>query len=172
MTAIFLSYDARNDEYWRVRFLDVYGHTHTVNHVQPGDLGAHEADGYIDHLVQDGWMEPEDVMIVLLGPRTYSLRKVDWDVAAALRPKPLRASGLLVMRLPTHEDHGKSTINPRRAPGRIVDNIQSGYINVFDWIESEQDLQTRLYGALKNARENSRLVRNDRALMEKDMFRE
>ena len=171
MTSLFLSYDYKTDEYWRVRFLDVYAGEFNVKIYNPQDFQAQTGEEYITYLVENGILTVEDVVVVLVGPRTYSMRKVDWDISAALTKKGMRPSGLIAMRLPTHDDHGKNTINPRRVPTRLVENIKSGYVKIQDWVESEQEMQSRYYQALKDAREKAAKIKNNRPLMAQDMFR-
>jgi len=171
MPSLFLSYDYKTDEYWRVRFDDVFGDAYEIKLVQPGQLKPGDGAGYVKRLIDQQVLTPEDVVVVLLGPKTYSISKVDWDIAAALERKGMRPSGLLAIRLPTHEDHGKKTINPKRLPARLVDNIKSGYVKIYDWSETDTTMQTRYYQALKDTREKRTFIKNNRKLMEQDMFR-
>lgn len=170
MPDIFLSYDGA-EEYWRVRFDDVFGRAFACNMVRPAQIQAETGQSYIDDLAAKGFLTPETVMVVLLGPKTYSSRKVDWEIAAALNKIGSRPAGLVAMRLPNHQDHGKSSVNPSRIPSRIADNLKSGYIKLYDWTESQRELENRLFSALKDARQRAHLIKNSRALMERDMFR-
>lgn len=169
MPDIFLSYDS-SDEYWRARFDDVFGHSHPCRVVR---ADAMPTDGglYAHELRDKGYLTPETVLLVLIGPRTYSSRKVDWEVAAALHDGDTRPAGILAVRLPTHEDYRKGKVNARRIPHRIADNLRSGFLKLYDWTESDRELENRLYAALKDARGRAHLVQNSRALMERDLFR-
>ena len=74
------------------------------------------------------------------------------------------------MRLPNHEDHGKKTVSPKRFPIRIVDNLHSGFLKLYDWTESSKELQSRLYAAEKDSRTKPNKADNSRSLMKRDMF--
>jgi Thoeris protein ThsB, TIR-like domain len=169
MPEIFISYDSA-DEYWRARFDDVFGRAHPFRFVRP-DAVPEEGALYGRELREKGYLTTETVVVVLIGPKTFSSKKVDWEVAAALDNGNARPAGVLAVRLPTHEDYQKSSVNPRRIPHRVADNLKSGYLRLYDWTESERELETRLFAALKNARGRAELIRNTRELMERDVFR-
>jgi Thoeris protein ThsB, TIR-like domain len=169
MPEVFISYDSA-DEYWRARFDDVFGRAFPYRFVRP-DAVPDEGMRYRRELHEKGYLSTETVAVVLIGPKTFSSRKVDWEVAAALGNGTSRPAGVLAMRLPTHEDYQKRSVNPRRIPHRIADNLKSGYLKLYDWTESERELETRLYAALKDARARASLIANSRSLMERDIFR-
>lgn len=170
MPEIFLSYDGA-DEYWRARFDDVFGRAFPHRSVRPLDVPPTDGASYGRQLREKGYLSAETVTIVLVGPKAYSSKKVDWEIAASLEAQGGRPAGLLAVRLPTHQDYQRNTVNPRRIPQRLADNLRSGYIRIYDWTESEHELETRLYAALKDARGRMHLIKNTRTLMERDMFR-
>ena len=169
MPDIFLSYDSA-DEYWRTRFDDVFGRDCPYRSVRPMQVPTEDGAEYGRLLREKGYMDEETVVVVLIGPRTFSSRKVDWEIASAFDNAGGRPCGLLAVRLPNHEDYQKPSVNPRRIPQRLADNLKSGYLKLYDWTESLQELQTRLYAALKDARTGAAKVKNARALMERDML--
>ena len=170
MPDIFLIYDSA-DEYWRVRFDDVFAHEFAYRFVRPDAVPDEGGEFYGRELHDKGYLTPETVALVLIGPKTYSSKKVDWEVAAALDNGGTRPAGLIAVRLPSHEDYQKTSVNPRRIPQRIADNLRSGYIKIFDWTESHRELESRLYGALRDAKSRAHLIQNTRDLLERDMFR-
>ncbi|HKI97518.1 MAG TPA: TIR domain-containing protein [bacterium] len=169
MPEIFISYDS-SDEYWRARFDDVFGRAYPYRFVRP-DAVPEEGAFYGRELRDKGYLTDETVVVVLIGPKAYSSKKVDWEIAAALDNGRVRPAGVLAVRVPTHEDYQKPSVNPRRIPIRIADNLKSGYLRLYDWTESERELESRLYAALKDARGRANLIKNSRSLMERDMFR-
>lgn len=169
MPEIFISYDS-SDEYWRARFDDVFGHTHACRSVR-SDAVPDDGSFYARELRDKGYLTGDTVVLVLIGPRTFSSKKVDWEVAAALDDGGTRPAGVLAVRLPTHEDYQKRSVNPRRIPHRIADNLRSGFLKLYDWTESERELDGRLFAALKDARGRAHLVKNSRELMQRDIFR-
>jgi hypothetical protein len=170
MPEIFLSYDS-DDEYWRARFDDVFGRVYPYKFVRPEAVPDEGGEFYGRELHAKSYLNAETVVVVLIGPRTFSSRKVDWEIAAALEESGRRPGGLMAVRVPSHEDYQKASVNPRRIPTRIADNLKSGYIKLYDWTESERELETRLYAALKDARARAHLIKNSRTLMERDMLR-
>lgn len=169
MLDIFLAYD-NSDEYWRLRFDDVFGQSFKCHQVSPVDLLKTTGDDYVDKLVASGMLNRETVMVLLIGPKAFASKKLDWEISAALVKKRGRPTGIVPVRLPNHEDHGKKKVSPKRFPIRIVDNLHSGFLKLYDWTESEQELKTRLYAAEKDSRTIPNKTDNSRALMERDMF--
>ena len=169
MPDIFLSYDSA-EEYWRTRFDDVFGRDWPYRTVRPTQVPTDDGAEYGRLLHEKGYMDAETVVIVLIGPRTFASRKVDWEIAAALNGAGGRPSGIIAVRLPNHEDYQKPSVNPRRIPQRLADNLKSGYLKLYDWTESLQELQTRLYAALKETRAGTAKLKNDRTLMERDVL--
>lgn len=169
MPEIFISYDGA-DEYFRTRFDDVFGRTFHYRYVTPSQMPGEDGAHYARELREKGYLNDETVVVVLIGPKAYSSKKVDWEVAAALDNSAARPAGLLAVRLPTHEDYQKPSVNPRRIPQRIADNLKSGFIKLYDWTESDREMESRLYTALKDARSRAHLANNARQLMERDMF--
>lgn len=169
MPEIFLSYD-RADEYWRTRFDDVFGRDRPYRSVRPSQVPTEDGAEYGRLLREKGYLDAETVVMVLIGPKTFSSRKVDWEIAAAFGTGDSRPSGVLAVRLPNHEDYKKPSVNPRRIPQRLADNLRTGYLKLYDWTESLQELNTRLYAALKEVRTGAAKLKNDRPLMAKDML--
>lgn len=167
---IFLSYDD-SDEYWRARFDDVFSRSFPYKYVRPADMPPGDGTTYVRELRDKHYVTADTVTIVLIGPKAYSSKKVDWEVAASLEAQGVRPAGLIAMRLPSHDDYQKNSVNSRRIPQRLADNLRSGYIKIYDWTESERELESRLYTALKDARGRTHLIKNTRTLMERDMFR-
>lgn len=169
MFDIFLAYDS-SDEYWRLRFDDVFSHSFNLRLVAPGDSEMLDGPTYVQRLSQSSLMSADTVMVVLLGPKAFASKKLDWEIAAALTVKGSRPTGIVPIRLPNHEDHGRKTVNAKRLPIRIVDNLQSGFLKLYDWTESSKELESRLYAAEKDSRKLAPKIKNQRALMTRDMI--
>jgi hypothetical protein len=170
MPRIFLSYDLE-DESWRARFDDVFGRAHAFRYVSAADVPPGGGAAYARELRDMGYLDAETVVLVLIGPHTHASSKVDWEVAAALDGDGPARAGLVALRLPTHEDFRKPSVNPRRIPQRVADNLRSGYLNLHDWTESEPELTSRLEAALRDARGKATLAKNERALLPRDLPR-
>lgn len=168
---LFISYDPDTDEYWRVRFEDLFGRAFSTRSLPAGEIAAQDGDDYIHQIKARGYIDDNTVMVVLVGPRTYSRSHVDWEIAAALELKGSRPTPLVAIRLPTHPDHGKKSVNPNRIPFRLADNLRSGFLNLHDWSESEQELHSRIMGARKDVLERAHLVQNSRQPLNRDLLR-
>ena len=169
--SLFLSFDHGQDDYWLVRFTDVFDNAFDIHSVRTVDLEAEDSQQYIRDLIQGGYIVDGTVLVVLLGAQTYARKMVDWEIAAALETKPTRASGVLGLRLPTHGDFGKNTVAPARIPKRLAENVKSGYCAVHDWTESEQQLQAWVNEAIRNARQKTHLVENTADPLKRDIVR-
>ena len=169
MLDIFLAYD-NSDEYWRLRFDDVFGQSFKCHQVSPLDAQGATGEDYVEKLTSSGMLTRETVMVVLIGPKAFASKKLDWEISAALKKKGGRPTGIVPVRLPNHEDHRKKTVSPKRFPIRIVDNLHSGFLKLYDWTESPQELQTRLFAAEKDSRTKPNKADNSRSLMKQDMF--
>ena len=73
--------------------------------------------------IRDGYIRDATVTIVLLGPKTWQRKHVDWEIGSSIRKtKRNPRCGLLGIVLPNHPDYGKNEINPRLIPPRLADN--------------------------------------------------
>ena len=169
MIDIFLAYDS-SDEYWRIRFDDVFGQDFNCRLISPGEMESETGEDFIRWILEQDLLTEDTVMVALIGPKTFASKKMDWELAAALEKKGRRPTGIVPTRLPNHDDYQKKSVNPRRIPGRLADNLKSGYVKIYDWTESPKELEKRIYTALKEARSLGMKASNSRKLMARDMF--
>ena len=92
MLDIFLAYD-NSDEYWRLRFDDVFGRLFKCHQISPMDLQAETGEDYVERLTTSGMLNRETVMVVLIGPKAFASKKLDWEISAALKKKGRAAHG-------------------------------------------------------------------------------
>lgn len=73
--------------------------------------------------IRDEYIRDATVTIVLIGPRTWQRKHVDWEIGSSIR-KTKRNSrcGLLGIILPNHSDYQEEGFNPRLIPPRLADN--------------------------------------------------
>ncbi|MDH4247240.1 MAG: hypothetical protein OEW39_05435 [Deltaproteobacteria bacterium] len=168
---LIISYDSANDEYWRVRFYDLFEFDHNLRTMREA-LPSEPEDGaeYVRQIVNTQVFGPDSILIALIGAKSHSLARLDWDFAAALTLKSGRPTPIVPLRLSTHPDHGKRTINPGRMPKRLLDNMRSEYLHLWDWTESLQKLQSHIKTASKAAREISGQATNKRELMKRNLY--
>ena len=165
---LLVTYDDERDEYWRVRFGDLFGAEYDMVSPVVEAAGFDSIQDYYHWLLDIG-LTQDVTVCVLLGPKTHARRRVDWDIAAALELLESRHPGLLAVRVPTHPDHGRSMANPRLLPPRLVDNLKSGYVKLYDWTEDAAEMARRLHDAQQNARHNAYMIVNKRPPMERDL---
>jgi hypothetical protein len=88
------------------------------------------------------------VVVVLVGPRTYCRKHVDWEIAAGLNKKVGGYSGLLGIWLPNHPDYGAGkSWSSTNTPPRLADNIRSGYASAYDWTNDVETVRKRVQSA-------------------------
>ena len=89
--------------------------------------------------IPDEYIRDATVTIVLIGPRTWQRKHVDWEIGSSLRKtKRNPRCGLLGIVLPDHPNYGKKKVlNPRLNPPRLTDNWteDDSYAFVYDWPE-------------------------------------
>ena len=138
---VFLSYYHKDDQYYRNRFEKLFGHLFISKSVEPGDIDTDVSTEYIKRLIQQNYIEDTSVLVVLVGPKTYGRKHVDWEISATLNKKVGGYSGLLGLCLPTHPDYSKDKYNADVVPPRLVDNLKSGYAKFYDWTEDEAKIK-------------------------------
>ena len=74
--------------------------------------------------IRDEYIRDATVTIVLIGPRTWQRKHVDWEIGSSIR-KTKRNSrcGLLGILLPNHPNYGKKR-NIHLLPPRLADNCK------------------------------------------------
>lgn len=85
--------------------------------------------------IRDEYIRDATVTIVLIGPRTWQRKHVDWEIGSSIRrTKRNSRCGLLGIVLPNHPNYGKRR-NLRLFPPRLADNCGEGdpYALLYDW---------------------------------------
>ena len=67
---VFLSYYHHDDEYYRKRFEQLFGHLFINKSVQAGDINTDSSADYIKQLIQKDYISDASVLVVLIGPKT------------------------------------------------------------------------------------------------------
>jgi len=165
---VFISYYHKDDEYDRERFEELFGYLFINSSVQPGDIDSDNSDEYIKHLIQEDYISNASVCVVLVGANTYGRKHVDWEISAALNKKVGGYSGLVGICLPDHPDYGKS-YNSNNVPARLVDNLQSGYANFYDWTEDADKISRWVENAYQNRISGKDNIDNSRKQLQEDI---
>ena len=87
--------------------------------------------------IRDKYIRDATVTIVLIGPRTWQRKHVDWEIGSSLRKtKRNPRCGLLGIVLPNHPNHGKKKVlDAHLIPPRLADNWteDDSYALIYDW---------------------------------------
>ena len=100
----------------------------------------------IRQIIRDDYIRDATVTIVLIGPRTWQRKHVDWEIGSSLRKtKKNPRCGLLGILLPNHPDYRKRKRNPRLMPPRLADNCTGtdAYAIIYDWPSGRADARLR-----------------------------
>jgi hypothetical protein len=161
---VFLSY-YHQDELYRDLFEIQFAHLFINHSVKFGDIQTELSTEYIKRLIREGHISSASVVIVLVGPKTYCRKHVDWEIAAGLT-KTIGGSGfsgLLGLCLPNHSSYGKPEYDTSVVPNRLVDNLLSGFAKLYDWTDNEGLLVSWVEEAF-NRRDSHADLRDNRRL--------
>ena len=130
---VFISYYHKDDQYYRDEFERRFGHLFINKSVKPGDIDSDLSDEYIKRLIQEGYLTDSSVVLVLVGPKTYCRKHVDWEISAGLNKKVGGHSGLVGLLLPEFPLSYDNKYNYSDIPARLADNVKSGYAKIYTW---------------------------------------
>ncbi len=130
---VFITYYHKDDQYYRNEFERMFGHLFISKSVEPGDINTDISTDYIKRLIQEGYLTDSSVVMVLVGPKTYCRKHVDWEISAGLNKKVGGYSGLVGILLPTFPLSRDNKYNYSDIPPRLADNIKSDYAEIYTW---------------------------------------
>jgi hypothetical protein len=159
---VFISYYHREDQKYKCRFEDLFKHLFINKSVEPGEIDTDVSTEYIKRLIQEKYIEDTSVLVVLVGPKTYCRKHVDWEISAALNKKVGGYSGLLGLCLPTHPDYRRDSYSPDIVPPRLVDNLKTGYAKLYDWTEDESTIKKWIEEAFQARIDKAAKIDNSR----------
>jgi hypothetical protein len=158
---VFVSYHHKDEE-WRSEWERLFS-AFFINHsVKPGEIDDSNSAEYIKRLIQVDYVTHASVMVVLIGPRTYCRKHVDWEISAALNKKLGGYSGLLGIFLPNHPNYGLATYTKSLVPPRLADNFDSGYSGSIDWTQDSNSVRKAVENAFAGRLSNSERIDNSR----------
>jgi hypothetical protein len=158
---LFVSFHHK-DEAYRQEFDLLFGDLFISKSVGEGEIPDENSDEYVKRLIREGYISDASVVVVLVGPRTYCRKHVDWEISAGLNRKANGYSGLLGIRLPNRNDLGRSSYEANTVPPRLVDNLQSGYARFYDWTISRDNIRKWVDEAFAARVGRSQLIDNSR----------
>ncbi len=133
---VFISFHEQDIKY-KEKFVRMMGKRIMDRSVDTGnidDTGLKTAT--VRQKIRDEYIRDTTVAIVLIGPRTWQRKHVDWEIGSSIR-KTKRNSrcGMLGIILPNHPNHGKKTYSPHLIPPRLADNCDGDdpYALIYNW---------------------------------------
>ena len=134
---VFISYYYEDDEVWKDRFVRIMRDRIVDKSVKVGDIVDHNIP-IEDALrrVREEHIAEATVTVVLIGPRTWKRKFVDWEINATLRDTDMNPRcGLLGILLPCHPGYRLRERNLRLAPPRLADNCTGNdpFARIYDW---------------------------------------
>lgn len=130
---VFVSYYHKDDQYYRNEFERRFSHLFISKSVEPGDIDSDLSGEYIKRLIQEDYLTDSSVVLVLVGPKTYCRKHVDWEISAGLNKKVGGYSGLLGILLPEFPLSADNKYNYSDIPPRLANNVKSEYAEIYTW---------------------------------------
>jgi len=130
---VFVSFYHKDDQKYK-NYIDTYLSENIINKsVMDGEYAPDNSDLYIKRLIREDKISDSSVIVVLVGPNTRKRKHVDWEIYAGLRASIKGNSGLVGVLLPELPlvSNGKYYIED--LPGRLRDNVESGYASMYVW---------------------------------------
>jgi len=169
---IFISYYHREDQSYRDTFEKKFGHLFISKSVEPGDIDPDLSTQYIKRLIQEGYITDSSVVVVLVGPKTYCRKHVDWEISAGLSKKVGGYSGLLGILLPGFSLADDNKYYYDDLPARLADNVKSGYARIYTWdylCASADRVRDTIETAFEEKDEKSHLIQNSRRQLQRNL---
>ena len=131
---VFISFHEQDIEY-KQDFVRKMGKRIVDRSVDTGNIDTSLKTATVRQKIRDEYIRDATVTIVLIGPRTWQRKHVDWEISSSIRKtkRNLRC-GLLGILLPNHSNHGRKR-NRRLIPPRLADNYTEDdpYALIYDW---------------------------------------
>jgi hypothetical protein len=150
---VFVSYQHHGDQGYYEAFSKTFCDTYDVITDNSLERRIDSEDvNYVIRRIREGYVSGSSCTIVLVGKDTWGRKYVDWEIQATLEKK----HGLIGVRLPTAPTTPQNTVI---VPGRLFDNIKSGYALWLTWEELTSGAHTcSQYIEQANARDKMLIV--------------
>ena len=133
---VFISFHEQDIQY-KEKFVRLMGKRIVDRSVDTGnidDTGLKTAT--VRQKIRDEYIRDATVAIVLIGPRTWQRKHVDWEIGSSIRKtKRNPRCGLLGIVLPNHPGYGNEELDQHLIPPRLADNWAEidSYSLIYDW---------------------------------------
>lgn len=161
MPKIFISFHHghdgdRNAGYqYRDKLLEMFGNSETKYYsttIVEGDISDSLSSRHIRRIIREEYLQETNITIVLIGPKTWTRKHVDWEIAGSVEES---RSGLLGLFLPNSENYKAKNINPYVIPPRLWYNYTHDYATLKDWSKKSNEIWQWVLEAM-NARHSQR----------------
>lgn len=142
---VFIGYYHRDDQGYRESFERLFGHLFTNKSVALGEIDPDLSAEYIKRLIQEGSIFDSSVVLVLVGPKTYCRKHVNWEISAGLNKKVGGHFEPVGICLPTHSDFSRNQYSADKVPARLVANLESGVAHFYKWTENAEGMSVSMH---------------------------
>ena len=133
---VFISFHEQDIAY-KERFVSMMGRRIVDSSVDTGNIDDNGLKtATVRQKIRDEYIRDATVTIVLIGPRTWQRKHVDWEIGSSIRKTRRNPRcGLVGIVLPNHSSYGNSGIDPHLIPPRLADNWTGDdpYALIYDW---------------------------------------
>jgi hypothetical protein len=153
---LFLSYHHNGDQLYYNEFSRAFHDTYDViyDNSLEREIDSDNVD-YVMRRIRENYITGSSCTIVLVGKDTWGRKYVDWEIKATLE----KEHGLIGVHLPTAPTSAENKIS---VPGRLLDNIQSGFALWLSWAQiTASAAQLQQYVAEAKSR-SAKLIVNTR----------
>ena len=150
---VFISYYHDDDQRYKDRLVGRMGNLIVDRSVDVGDIvDSNLPLDEIRRQIRDDFIRDATVTIVLIGPRTWQRKHVDWEIHSSLRDTDHnKRCGLLGILLPGHPNFQKPEYNSRLIPPRLALNCggDDSYADIYDWTRNVAKVQSWIHRAFQ-----------------------
>ena len=153
---VFISYYHEEDQGYKEQLVQMMGNRIEDCSVDIGnivDTGLHIDE--IRRQIRDDFIADATVTIVLIGPRTWQRKHVDWEIHASLRDTDHNERcGLLGILLPDHPNFRRRPYNLHLIPQRLAYNCAGNapYARIRYWTQQPGEVQSWIRKAFNRSR--------------------
>lgn len=166
---VFISFYHYDDQKYK-DYIDKYLSHNIINKsVALGKYSSDNSDEYIKRLIREEKISDSSVVVVLVGPNTKNRKHVDWEIYAGLRSSVNGNSALIGIFLPTMRKASGGGYYYADMPGRLADNIKSGYADFYDWDYAVKHFDSIIESAFNNRIARRSKIDNSRIQMQKNL---
>lgn len=116
--------------------------------VDLGDIPNNLQTETVRQKIRDEYLRDSSVTIVLIGPKTWQRKHVDWEISSSIRHTERNPrSGLLGIILPNYSGYSANTYNPYTIPPRLNSNIVNGFAAIKLWTTNPNWIQQWVHEA-------------------------